>query len=50
MKGKQAAEAPLGATAGEENDEEEQNWNGFHGIGMLDKGYRIQDKLIIGNH
>jgi hypothetical protein len=41
MKGNQAAKAPLGAAAGEEEDEEAKDCNGFHGIGLLDKGYRI---------
>jgi len=41
MKGKQAAEAALGAAAGEEEDEEEESGDGFHGNGV--SGFRMQD-------
>ena len=41
MKGKQAAEAALGAAAGEEEDEEEESGDGFHGNGV--SGLRMQD-------
>ena len=38
MKGKQAAEAALGAAAGDEEDEEDECGNRFHGFGVLDNG------------
>ena len=39
----------MGAAAGEEEDEEAKDCYGFHGIGMLDTGYKMRDKLIMGN-
>ena len=42
MKGKQAAEATLGAAAGKYEDEEEDNGDGFHGFGILDTGCGIR--------
>ncbi len=49
MKGQQAVEAALRAAAGEEEDEEKESGDWFHGIGMLDTGYKMWDKDIIGN-
>ena len=39
----------MGAAAGEKKDEKTESYIGFHGIGVLDSGYKKRDKLIIGN-
>ena len=49
MKGEESIETSLGAAAGDDEYKEKENYRWFHGSGVLNTGYRMQDKLIIKN-